>query len=108
MEELDQSTVIRAGQRPALFLYVPLHVFLIEACILLGIFAAIKFWVVIFLPFHLWLVVKTVDDFHWVTTLRANWNHYYTASNKGLRSKTAVTFSPAPIKAGKKGYADFQ
>ena len=108
MEKLDQSTVIRAGQRPALFLYVPLNVFMVEAVVMLGIFAAIKFWAVVFLPVHLWLVIKTSDDFHWVTTLSANYRHWYGVSNKGLKGKDVVTFCASPVKAGKKDYADFQ
>lgn len=107
MEQLDESTVIRAGQRPALVFYVPINVFLIEAALALFLFRVIGFWVVILLPIHFYFVIKTADDYHWVQSFLAWREHCLFAGNKGLHGDDVITFTANPIKPGKKDYADF-
>jgi type IV secretory pathway VirB3-like protein len=108
MEELDKSTVVRAGQRPAIFAFVPLNFFLVEAMVALLLFRALEFWAAIFLPVHLYFVIKTGDDPHWLTSLKAWWKFKFGVINKGIYGKDVITFTASPIKAGKKDYADFQ
>lgn len=96
--QLHKSTVIRAGQRPAMMLYVPLNVFLIE-CVLF--FLAVRFLSypgLATLVLHVVPVVLTGANPNWTTDLMADFWFYWIALNKGLKSKWAVTFSPAPVK----------
>ncbi|WP_071653595.1 VirB3 family type IV secretion system protein [Janthinobacterium sp. HH102] len=106
MEELDQSTVLRAGQRPALIAYIPLSVFIAEIMVGLLLFFFIKFWVVVLLPIHLYFVIRTSSDFHWITALNAKRKFRYAKSNIGIREKGVLTFTASPIKVEKNDYAD--
>jgi type IV secretory pathway VirB3-like protein len=108
MEQLDQSTVIRAGQRPALMLYVPINIFVAEAITIVFLFKLLSFWALIFTPVHLLFVIKTADDFHWTRALAAWWSHCAFVVNKGLHGKGVITFNASPIKAGTRDYADFR
>jgi type IV secretory pathway VirB3-like protein len=96
--QLNESTVIRAGQRPAMMLYVPLNVFLLECALF---FFAVRFLGLLGLAtlvLHVVPVVLTGADLFWTRTLAADFWFYWIASNKGLKGKKAVTFSPAPVK----------
>lgn len=106
MEDLDESPVLRAGQRPALTAAVPLSIFMAELMIGLLLFRFIEFWAVVFLPVHLYFVIKTDSDLHWITALKAWYNYRFTAVNKGFRGKNVVSFSANPIKSSKNDYAD--
>ncbi len=113
MEPLDKSTVLRAGQRPAMVAYVPITVFIAECIIGLALFRLLGFWAIALFPVHLWFVIKTADDVHWVATLWAGINHtFFNLSgfirNKGLHGQGVITFTASPLKAGKSDYANFQ
>ncbi|MCM3583798.1 VirB3 family type IV secretion system protein [Ralstonia holmesii] len=104
-DKLAKSVVIRAGQRPALMLYVPLAVFLTEAMVGLALFRLIGFWVLTLIPIHFYFVVKTAEDFHWLTTLKADFYHWWLfIKNKGLHGKNVVTFCATPPNARKNDY----
>jgi hypothetical protein len=104
-DKLIESVVIRAGQRPAMMLYVPLTIFIIEAVAGLALFRIIGFWVVTLIPIHIIFVVKTAEDYHWLTTLKANFYHYwFGVSNKGLHGKKVVTFTASPPNARTNDY----
>jgi type IV secretory pathway VirB3-like protein len=96
LDTLDKSTVIRAGQRPPMFAYVPLDVFMVEGFILVLLFAVFKMWALAFLPLHLLPVVWTAKDLFWTRTMKANFDYSWSVSNKGLYGDRVITFSPAP------------
>ncbi|MES3022791.1 MAG: VirB3 family type IV secretion system protein [Pseudomonadota bacterium] len=115
MASLERSTIIRAGQRPAVIAHVPINIFILECMIGLTLFWLFGLWAVAFLPIHLWLVIKTADDFHWVAAYRATVRHtmFYwsgwlpcSVRNKGLHGKGVVTFTASPVKARGRNYAD--
>ena len=96
--QLNESTVIRAGQQPAMVAYVPLDVFLFELALL---FLAVRFLGLLGLAslvLHVVPVVLTATDKFWTRTLAADFWFWLIATNKGLRAPKAVTFSPAPVK----------
>jgi type IV secretory pathway VirB3-like protein len=116
MAALDRSTIIRAGQRPAVIAYVPINIFIAECMIGLTLFWLFGAWACAFLPVHLWLVIKTADDYHWVAASRATLEHTMfcwsgvlpgVVRNKGLHGKGVVTFSASAINARATDYADF-
>ncbi|HYD60588.1 MAG TPA: VirB3 family type IV secretion system protein [Noviherbaspirillum sp.] len=107
-EELIGSTVIRAAQRPPMWGYVPLNCLLIELLILFMLFAFLGLWALCFLPVHIIPMVWTNKDMHWMRTMSANYEHWWFASNKGLKSKTALTFTCAPIRNKKSTYGDIE
>lgn len=115
MSALDRSTIIRAGQRPAVIAYVPINIFIAECMIGLGLFWLFGAWAVAFLPVHLWLVIKTADDYHWVAASGATLKHTMfcwsgplpgLVRNKGLHGKGVVTFSASVINARANNYAN--
>ena len=113
MEPLDKSTVIRAGQRPALPLYVPINVLLAECMVGLVLFRVIGMWALAFLPLHLWFVIKTADDVNWVKVSWANFkftvfNFPSVVSNKHLHGKGVISFTASPIKAATENYVDLR
>ena len=93
MEALDKSTISRASQRPALVAYVPISVFIAETFVGLFLFWALGFWAISLLPMHLWFVIKTADDFHWVTATWVNFVHTSFIRNKGLYGAKVITFT---------------
>jgi type IV secretory pathway VirB3-like protein len=97
-ENPTESTVIRAGQRPPMMLGVPLDVFLIECFLGFLLFAFLGIWAVAFLPVHLVPLIWTAGDLHWPKTKYADYQHWWFANNKHLKSKGAITFSAAPIR----------
>lgn len=104
-DKLIESVVIRAGQRPAMFAYVPLSVFIFEALVGMILFRLIGFWVIALLPIHLIFVIKTADDYHWLTTLKADfYNYLFFVKNKGLYGKKVVTFTATPPQARTNDY----
>ena len=107
MDELTSSTVIRAGQRPAMWLYVPLDLCLVEMVVFLILMRFIGFYSVIFAPIHMYYVIKTEADPYWIRAMWANKSHWFWQSNKGLKGKRSITFSPSVVKANKNDYADF-
>lgn len=103
--KLQESVVIRAGQRPAMMLYVPLSLFIYEAMLGLALFRAIGFWVIVLAPIHLYFVVRTAEDFHWLTTLKADIYYWWLfVTNKGLHGKDVVTFCAEPARARMNDY----
>lgn len=104
-DELLQSTVIRAGQRPPLMLYVPLNLFILEAGVGLALFRLISYWVIVFVPIHFYFVIRTAEDFHWLTTVKADFFYYYfLIKNKGLHGKGVVSFTDSPPHARLRDY----
>lgn len=104
-DNLKESVVIRAGQRPALVAYVPLTVFMVEALLGLVLFRLMGFWSLALLPIHFILVVKTAEDYHWLTTMKADLYHWWLfVKNKGLRGKKVVTFCAEPPNARQNDY----
>jgi type IV secretory pathway VirB3-like protein len=108
MAALERSTIIRAGQRPAVIAYVPINIFILECMGGLVLFWIFGPWALAFLPIHLWLVIKTADDFHWVAAYRATvrytmfyWSGWLPSMvrNKGLHGKGVVTFSASQLRA---------
>jgi ATP/ADP translocase len=96
--QLYKSTVIRAGQRLATMLYVPLNVFMVE-CVLYFLAARfLGFFGLATIVLHVVPVVLTGTNPYWVTDLIADFWFYWIAKNKGLKSNRAVTFTPAPVK----------
>lgn len=115
MEPLDRSKILRAGQRPAMMLYVPINIFLIECFVGLALFWLFGIWAIAFLPIHLWLVIKSADDFHWLAAYQAtikytilDWTGWMPSivRNKGLHGEGVVTFTASPQKARDRDYAD--
>ncbi|EML1601395.1 MULTISPECIES: VirB3 family type IV secretion system protein [Burkholderia] len=104
-DNLIESVVIRAGQRPAMMLYVPLSIFLLEMLIGLALFRLVGFWVFTLVPIHFYFVVKTAGDYHWLSTLKADVYHWWLfVANKGLQGKKVVTFCAEPPKARTNDY----
>lgn len=115
MVGLDRSTIIRAGQRPAVIAYVPINIFIAECMVGLALFWLFGAWAGAFLPVHLWLVIKTADDYHWVAASRATLEHTMLrwsgllpglVCNRGLHGSGVVTFSASALNARASGYAD--
>ncbi|WLI87826.1 VirB3 family type IV secretion system protein [Massilia sp. R2A-15] len=115
MDSLDRSTIIRAGQRPAVIAYVPINVFIAECIAGLSLFWLFGVWAAAFLPVHLWFVIKTAEDYHWVAATRATVEHTMFAwtgllpravRNKDLHGKGVVTFSASTHRLGERNYAD--
>lgn len=104
MDQLEESTVIRAGQRPAMALYVPLTLFIVEVFVLLLLVRTIGFWALSVTPIHLWFMVKTSQDVFWMRTMWVNFKHWWFVGNRGLKGDKVVTFSASPIR--KKGGID--
>lgn len=100
MEALDESHISRASQRPALIAYVPLMIFISEVFAGLGLFYLFSFWTIGALPIHMWFVIKTQQDFHWVSALKANFYHTkFFVSNKGLHGDGVITFTASAVRA---------
>lgn len=115
MAALDRSTIIRAAQRPAVIAYVPINIFISECLLGLALSWLFGIWALAFSPIHLWLVIKTADDFHWVAASRATvtytivcWSGWFPSfiQNKDLHGKGVVTFSASPMKARGSNYVD--
>src|ERR1700754_818820 len=96
-DDLKKSTVIRAGQRPPMILFVPMNVFFIETGLMFLVAKFIGMWVFALIPLHIIPVVWTAKDLFWTRTMDANRNHWWFASNKDLKAKNAVTFTAAAI-----------
>jgi type IV secretory pathway VirB3-like protein len=97
MEYLTESTVIMAAQRPALFLHVPLTVFVVECLFGLILYIIVGLWVLALLPLHFWFVAMTNQDFVWPQKLWATvWLHWL-PNNRGVKRKGVVTFVPNPV-----------
>lgn len=104
-DQLIESVVIRAGQRPAMIAYVPISIFIGETLAALLLFRLVGFWVLALVPVHFYFVVRTAEDYHWVSSLKADLFHYWIlVSNKGLHGKGVVTFSATPPNARKNDY----
>lgn len=104
-DELTTSIVIRAGQRPALMLYVPLSLFIAEAMVGLTLFRLIGYWVITLLPIHFYFITRTAEDYHWMSTVKADIYHYlFFVKNKGLHGKGVITFTASPPNARERNY----
>lgn len=97
MAYLTESTVIIAAQRPALYLHVPLTVFLAECIFGVMAYIVVGLWVLVLLPLHFWFVAMTNQDFLWPKKLWATWTLHWRASNRGVKRKGVVTFIPNPV-----------
>lgn len=95
--ELNESTVIIAAQRPALFMYVPMTVFVVEVMVLMVIYAFFGWWTVTLLPIHIWFIAQTNADFQWPIKLWCSITLFLQARNLGVRKKGVVTFTPNRI-----------
>jgi hypothetical protein len=91
---LEKAPIYRGPQTPALQFYVPLPVFVLECLLLLVGLRFLGFWMAVFLPLHLILMMKTNDNPYWVRDVIADFNHRWFADNKGIYGKAVVTFSP--------------
>lgn len=105
-EELSESIVIRAGQRPAMMAWVPLNVFFVECAIYFLIARFFGFWTIPALAFHIIPVLLTEQDAYWPRTIWANFWHFFLATNRGLRGDQVVTFSAAAIPPQEKSNAE--
>lgn len=95
--KLNESTVIIAAQRPALFLYVPMNVFVIETLALMLCYALLGWWTVSLLPLHFWFVAQTNDDYQWPRKWWCTITMHFAVGNSGIRKKGVVTFVPNRI-----------
>lgn len=103
IEQLYVAVIDKALQKPSMFLYVPLlKVFLPEVFIFVGLFAILKFWVVVFLPIHIVLVIKTNQNIYWVDDMITNFTEITLSSNTGLRGKRVITHRPYYEKSTRK------
>lgn len=96
-EELKSSTVIRAAQRPAMMMWVPLDVFFLECLALLLLIRFAGLWALAFLPLHAIPVLLTQRDAFWPKTLWVNFTHYVSVGNRYLRG-LGVTFTPKHLR----------
>lgn len=93
--QLYVAEIDKALQKPSTFLYVPvIKVFLPEVFIFMGLFAVMGFWVVVFLPVHLILMMKTNENIFWVDDMITNFFDITLSSNKGIKGKNVLTYQP--------------
>ena len=101
--QLYVAEIDKALQKPSMFLYVPvIKVFLPEVFIFMGLFAIMKFWVVVFLPLHLILIMKTNENIFWVDDMIANFMDITLSSNMGIKGKRVITHQPYYMKSTRK------
>ena len=91
---LEQATIYRGPQSPALQFYVPLPVFIVEAMLLLAGMRLVGFWIAVLIPLHLVLAWRTSENPYWIRDLTANLRHRWIVDNKGLYQPGIVTFTP--------------
>ena len=91
-ENLKSSTVIRAAQRPAMMMWVPLDVFFVEAGALLMLVRFMGLWALASIPLHAIPVLLTQKDPFWPKTLWVNFTYYVSVGNRYLRGR-GVTFN---------------
>ena len=96
-EELNTTTVITAAQRPALFMYVPMTVFVVEVMVMLTLYALFGWWVISLAPLHIWFIAQTNADYQWPTKLWCTITLFWQVRNLGVRRKGVVTFTPNRI-----------
>jgi hypothetical protein len=87
------SDIDKALQKPSMAMYVPVFkVLLPEIFILMLLFILIKFWVVIFLPLHLILVIKTNENIFWVDDMITNFFEVIMGGSTGMKGKKVMSF----------------
>lgn len=91
---LERVVIYRGAQAPVLQAYVPLPVFGVECMLLLLGMRLVGFWILLLLPVHVVLVLKTNDNAFWVRDLVASYRHRWFSQNKNLHGPGVVSFSP--------------
>lgn len=91
--QLYGADIDKALQKPSMALYVPVFkVLLPEIFVLMLLFILIKFWVVIFLPLHLILVMKTNQNIFWVDDMITNFFEVILGGSTGLKGKKVMSY----------------
>ncbi len=92
--ELNESTVLTAAQRPALYLGVPLPVFVAEAIFGVAAYFLIGIYMLSLTAFHFWFIYATSQDYQWPDKLWCSIKLFWLAPNRGAKKNGIVTFSP--------------